>query len=326
MKPTTTCFNGVSIALLLLPWAGCAQRSGGQIQPARTVARQTPTSLLGRPLHALPPDADREKLQSQLAAAEADLSAHPGDPAKIVWVARRLGYLWRIEEAIEVYSKGLKDHPDYAPLLRHRGHRYITLRRFDKAVADLERAAELIEGKPEEVEQDGMPNARNIALTTTAFNVWYHLGLARYLRGEFGLAVPCFQTAMKLGRGYDDNLVATTHWLYMSLVRLGRDSEAAALLEPISPGMEIIENDSYHRCLLVHKGLLEPSTALDVPATSGVDLATVGYGVGFRYLYTGRPATAQETFERVVAGPTWPAFGFIASEVEIFRSRQAKHK
>ena len=41
---------------------------------------------------------------------------------------------------------------------RHRGHRYITMRQFDKAVADLSRAAELIEGKPDEPEPAADPS------------------------------------------------------------------------------------------------------------------------------------------------------------------------
>src|SRR5690554_911985 len=62
------------------------------------------------------------------------------------------GYLKNYDDSIRVLSEGLEKFPDDAPLLRHRGHRYITVREFDKAIADFERAAGLVEGKPDEIE------------------------------------------------------------------------------------------------------------------------------------------------------------------------------
>ena len=70
----------------------------------------------------------------------------------IVWYGRWLGYAGRYEEAVAVFSRGLEVLPDSAWLLRFRGHRYITLRRFDEAVADLERADALAQGRPDQVE------------------------------------------------------------------------------------------------------------------------------------------------------------------------------
>jgi tetratricopeptide (TPR) repeat protein len=75
-----------------------------------------------------------------------------------IWMGRRLAYLNRHNDAIAEFTEGLRQYPDSYKLLRHRGHRWITLRRFDLAVDDLNRAASLIEGVPDEVEPDGMPN------------------------------------------------------------------------------------------------------------------------------------------------------------------------
>jgi len=279
-------------------------------------------SLLGRPLFASPPGGNSAKLEANLAAARAELQVDPNNPVKIVWVGRRLGYLWRVHDAIEVYSKGIEAHPAYAPLYRHRGHRYITLRQFDRAAADLERAAALIEGKADEVEEDGQPNARNIPLTSTAFNVWYHLALARYLQGDFEAALRGWRETLKHCRGYDDNVVAVTDWMYMTLRRLGREAEAAALLGNIKPGWEMIENTAYYRRLLMYKGLLQPDELLKIENAGELDVATYGYGVGNWHLYNGDRARAIEVFERVAAGPYWPAFGYVSAEVELARLRK----
>jgi tetratricopeptide (TPR) repeat protein len=262
---------------------------------------------------------DFGELEADLARARAELAVEPDNPDRIIWVARRLGYLWRMNEAVDVLTSGIRRFPDHAPLYRHRGHRYISLRRFDDAIADLEKAAQLIEGKPDEVEPDGMPNARGIPLTTTGFNVWYHLALARYLKGEYEVSLAAWRETMKHNRKLDDNLVAVTDWMFMTLCRLGRGSEATALLEPIRADMAIIENAAYHRRLLLYKGLIKPDELLNLDRASELDLATLGYGLGFWYQQQGDVEKARDIWQRVLDGPYWPAFGFIAAEVELVR-------
>ena len=276
-------------------------------------------SLLGRPLYAMPDESAPENLSAKLTAAREALAADPKDPAKLGWHGRRLAYLWRYAEAIDVYSAAIKIHPDCAPLYRHRGHRLISLRRFDAAIADLTRAAELIAGKPDRVEPDGAPNKLDKPLTTTAFNVCYHLALAHYLKGDFQTSLAAWRKTMEYARRYDDNLVAVTDWMYMTLRKLGRDTEAAALLQTITPKMEIIENQAYHRRLLMYKGLVSPDTLLDLEHATDLDLATLGYGVGNWHLLNGLENKAREIFERVTNGPYWPAFGFIAAEADLAR-------
>lgn len=297
------------------------------VTPAEPAApRRDPEaiSLLGRPLYATPATSDPTRLESDLADARAALAADDSDPRNWIWVGRRLGYLWRMREAIDVYTRAIERFPEYAPLYRHRGHRYISVREFDQAIVDLERATQLILGKPDEIEPDGAPNARNIPLTTTGFNVWYHLGVARFLKGDYSGAAKAFEETLQYTGGRDDNLVAVSDWLYITLRRLGRHDEAFRLLSPIRPDMNIIENGAYHRRLLMYKGLIDSRDVLDLRDGSALDFATLGYGVGYWLMHTGQIASGLNVFERVVAGPYWPAFGYIASEVELARER-ARH-
>ncbi|MEK6675396.1 MAG: hypothetical protein AABZ47_07040 [Planctomycetota bacterium] len=300
--------------------------------PHKTAAHQTKVreltldppeaiSLLGKPLRVRVEDQEFPKLRQDLMNAQAALSADPTNPEKIVWVGRRLGYLWRMQEAIEVYSDGIAKFPNYAPLYRHRGHRYISIRQFEKAVVDLEKAVKLTQGKPDDVEQDGQPNAENLPLTTLGFNVWYHLGVAQFLLGHDPKALQTFQETMKFTRGYDDNVVAVTDWMVLVLQRMGRHEEANALLQPIHPKMRIIENMSYHKRLLMYKGLIQPDDLLRGEKEETLDFATLGFGVGFWCLHHGQPVTGRRILEQVVNGPHWPAFGHIAAEVELTKER-----
>ena len=119
-----------------------------------------------------------------------------------------------------------------------------------------------------------------------------------------------------------DALSATSYWLYMTLRRLGREEEAAAILEPIHADMDIIENYSYHRLLLMYKGELPPDQIM-ASVEDALENATVGYGIGNWHLFNGREEEAMQIFRRIIQGPQWSAFGYIAAEAELARGSRA---
>jgi tetratricopeptide (TPR) repeat protein len=289
---------------------------------ASQVMAQTPeaTSLLGKPLISSPPAGEtKARLEADLAKAQADFDKDPAGADVAIWLGRRLAYLGRFRDAIDTYTTGIAKHPDEPRLYRHRGHRYITIRKFDLAVADLTKASQLIAGKPDEIEPDGAPNPKGIPRSTLQSNIWYHLGLAHYLKGQFDRALEAYRSGMRVSRVNDDMLVATSDWLYMTLRRLKRDDEARAALEPIKAQMDVIENMAYHARLLMYKGQRTPESVLNLNTADDVQIATQGYGVGNWYLVNGDRAKAKEIFDRVLAGRAWTAFGFIAAEADTQR-------
>lgn len=293
---------------------------------SQTAAQGNPdveaTSLLGRPLlRPTLPEETRRRYEEALAEARQRSYSDPGDADALVWLGRRTAYLGRYREAIEIYTRGMQRHPRDARFHRHRGHRYITTRDLDRAIADLERAASLTAGDPDEIEPDGLPNARNTPTSTLQSNIWYHLGLAHYLKGDFERALRAYRSCMEVSKN-PDMLVATSHWLYMTLRRLGRDAEAAKVLEPIRADLDVIENGAYHRLLLMYKGELPVDSLLSASSSAALDDVTTAYGVGNWYLYNGDAARAVGIFERIVAAGNWAAFGAIAAEAELARGRQ----
>ncbi len=285
---------------------------------------QEATSLFGMPLYRPVPTGEQASaLHENLAVAQEAYDANPNDADAIIWLGRRTAYQWRYQDAISIYTDGLSKHPEDARLYRHRGHRYISLRNFDAAIADYTRAVGLIEGTPDEIEPDGQPNAAGQPRSTLHTNIYYHLGLAHYLKGEFEQALDAYQKCLAASTN-DDMYIATADWLYMTLRRLGRDEEAAAVLEPIHAEMDILENTSYLRRLLMYKGELTPDELMAVEEGEDADLtfATQGYGVGNWYLYNGDREQAQAIFERVVAGEYWAAFGYLAAEADLLRMQR----
>jgi tetratricopeptide (TPR) repeat protein len=262
----------------------------------------------------------RRDMEAKLSEARTRYEAEPNQPETAIWFGRRLAYLGRLTEAIEVYSSGIKKFPSDARFYRHRGHRYITLRKFDQAIADLKKAASLVKGRPDEVEPDGQPNARNIPTGTLQFNIWYHLGLAQYLTGRNKEALDSYRECLKVS-GNPDSVVATTHWLYMTLRRLKRTKEAAQALEPIRPGMDIIENDGYYELALMYKGLIDSEALLaetmKLPSSPGSH--SVLYGLANWHQYNGRGEKAVELIKKIVSSDQWTSFGYIAAEADLKR-------
>jgi dipeptidyl aminopeptidase/acylaminoacyl peptidase len=289
--------------------------------PAKPVVAPEATSLLGRPLTPPALTAEREeKLETNLETATADFVRSPDDADAIIWLGRRTAYLGRFREAIDIFTRGLAKHPRDARLLRHRGHRYLTVREVDKALVDLTRASELIRGTKDQVEPDGEPNARNVPTSTLHFNVWYHLGLARYLKGDFAGAERAYRECLAVSKDNPDRLVATSDWLYLTLRRLGKETEAAALLAPITKDLAVIENTAYWNRLLLYKGE-KTAEELRAAASSPVDTATYGYGIATWHLVNGRADLARSLYEENAGNAQWPAFGVLASEAELARMR-----
>lgn len=288
-------------------------------EAANTQDKKPPSQFIDRPVPPVSAEAKKE-MEARLEATRRELDAKPNDPGARIWLGRRLAYLGRFNEAIEVYTEGIKKFPWDGRFYRHRGHRYITLRKFDLAINDFQKAAKLIRGKPDQVEPDGQPNVRNIPTSTLHFNIWYHLGLAYYLTGQNQRALDSYRECLKVSKN-PDALVATSHWLYMTLRRMNRPAEAAKVLEPISAGMQIIENDGYYRLLLMYKGTASPETLLAETLKEAGSAASnsILYGIGNWYLYNGRRDDALNILRQMVSGDQWTSFGYVAAEADLKR-------
>ena len=251
------------------------------------------------------------KAEMNYIEAKALSEAEPDNADLLIWYGRRAAYLGKYDEAIPLYTRGIEAFPEDPRFLRHRGHRYISTRQFDKAIADLERAAEMIEGTENKIEPDGLPNARGIPVSTLHGNIYYHLGLAYYLKHEYESAFNAYLKCRNSGSNAD-NLASSTHWLYMIQRRLGNKEKADAMLEPITGGADIIENFSYYKLCRFYQGEL-PIDSLQGSAGSPSSDA-MKYGMGNWYFYNDNHDTAKEVWQEILDGQSSNSFGYIAAE------------
>lgn len=271
-------------------------------------------------------DGIRERSQRTLDRAQSNYEASPTLP-NTVWYGRVLGFRYRIDEAIAVFSEGLHRYPDSFELLRQRGHRLLSTRRFLEGRADLARAAELIEGLAEWIEPDGEGNELPVPATSIQFNTFYHLALAHYLLREWDAAEATYRRCLEWVRPEDyDGLTACNDWLYMTLRRKGDAAAAAQVLTAIPenlPDDAFVEGPSYYRRLRMYRGELQPEDLLN-PEKGSQQIhdretlyATQGYGAGNWYLYNGQTVAARAVFEQILQGRSRFAFGYIAAELDL---------
>ncbi len=268
-------------------------------QTANTEQKPEIVSLLGVKHFAQPDE------KGEIAAAQSKLASDSKNIDLVIALGRAQANVWRYNDAIETYTRGIKIAPNDWRLYRHRGHRYISIRQFDKAVSDMARAAKL--------------NDKD-------FDVWYHLALAHYLKGQFDKAADAYERCRQVADAdktdkRDDSVIAVSDWLYMTYRRMGNQAKAAKVLEGITPDMKVKENKSYFDRLLFYKGLKKEAELINVEKATDLEIATVGYGLGNWHLYNGNRAKAEVFFRRIVGGKYWPAFGFIAAEAELARKK-----
>jgi tetratricopeptide (TPR) repeat protein len=225
--------------------------------------------------------------------ARAALLAEPKNVGRIIDLGVALSGARQFREAIDVFTRGLEIEPGNALLLRWRGHRYISVRQFDRARADLTRAAKL---------------------DPSIYGIWFHLGVVQYLSGQFSEAAASFARAQPMAPDANE-LAGSTDWLWMSLSRAGRSADAKAVLDRRSDTLP--KDYGYTRRLQLYAGAVAPENLLTAADTDDVQIATLSYGLGNWYLIHGDKKQARAWFERAVASGGWPAFGFVLAEVEL---------
>lgn len=302
--------------VLLLPVACRPVDQGGASgapvsQPGDASREPQATSLFGEELYAM---ADTT---GAIAEADEALAAAPDDVELIIAAARVRRDFWQYRKAMELYSRAIELAPEDWRPYRYRGHRHISVREFDQAIDDLERAREL---------------------APLNWDVAYHLGLAYYVSGRFGDAAAEYVRCLDLTENEEaeaaqaddfrscsvngadpESFVAMTEWAVRAALRAARPEVASALLDAVPLDLEVEENLAYYHDLLLYKGAKTPEQLLGPDAPYRRE--TVGYGVANWYLVRGDTARALELLEELVLDPWWPGFGRIAAEVELARLR-----
>lgn len=285
MEPTSGYRRHSILAFVVASLIAASQEAGAAESNPQPVQYKSPAGVEYRSL----PDTEA------VTKGRAALAAEPRNVSRIIDLGVALSGARQFREAIDVFTRGLGLEPDNALLLRWRGHRYISIREFERARTDLTRAARLDPG---------------------VYGIWFHIGVVQYLSGQFEDAAASFTRAQPMAPDANE-LAGSTDWLWMSLSRAGRSADAKAVLDRRSDTLP--KDYSYTRRLQLYAGAVAPENLLTAADTEDVQIATLSYGLGNWYLIHGDKTRARACFERAVGSGGWPGFGFILAEVELQR-------
>ncbi|MEO7962280.1 MAG: tetratricopeptide repeat protein, partial [Gemmatimonadaceae bacterium] len=138
--------------------------------------------------------------------AQEALANDPRNAQKIIALGVAQSGARQFREAIATFTKGIAVAPNDPMMYRWRGHRHLSLREFKEAESDLR---------------------HGFQLDSTNYGVLYHLGIVRFVKGDFAGAVDAFKRAQPHAPDAGE-LSGSTDWLWMSLSRAGRGEEAKA--------------------------------------------------------------------------------------------------
>ncbi len=327
--------NRVRKLMPLIPLSLALARCSAPEPPAWEPVRVSPS---GRPLDPRPESAEQAE---RIRRADDELLRDPENPDRIIQAALAREEVWRYNEAVDLYSRGMQLAPGDYRFYLGRAHRILRLRRFDIALEDLNRAADL---------------------DPYGFNTAYLRGLTFYLRGEFGRAADEYGRCMDLAGDEqalalaaagkvpgdprtcmmiaEDNQsrVAIIAWRYRALRRAGRHEEAARLLGTIPEGLDLTQwipvekygsligpddNSHYYEMLLYFKGLRSEEELLD-RGRWGSQWSTVAYGAAVFHWVEGRRERAIELMRSIVDEPFWARLGHVAAEADLLRLEAAR--
>ncbi len=278
-----------TIAIILL-LVGVQSPAGGRqglpASEARTARDQAATAL------------DRKDNAGALAAVDRAILLAPDDPLAHLLRCRALAGLRRHEEAITACTQSLRISPDNGEALRDRGHYYLNLGRVDLGLSDLQRA---------------------MRLTKDDRAVFYHLGMAYYLKGDFGAAAEAYEACSKNSTDAAARIECQA-WLYPSLRRSGREADARLVLDAVKTDPMPGHPGNYQdRLLLFTGGRTKQAVAATMTAEGALSETTVGYTLGLWHLLEGRPDKARAYFEQVLKTDYTTSWGYRAAVSEMQR-------
>jgi len=115
----------------------CQQGEKIPIEKNQEPPKPAAYSLTGQPLFAASPSPKLlEKSKMHQVNYEKDPSAD-----NLIWYGRFMAYQGNYETAIALFTQGIEQFPMDARFYRHRGHRYISIRKFKEAILDFEKPA-----------------------------------------------------------------------------------------------------------------------------------------------------------------------------------------
>lgn len=234
--------------------------------------------------------ATKEWFEGDLAASEVVFASAPLKESSYSWKGRREGFLGNYAKAVEIFTEGLKLFPESYALYRYRGYYLVRNYQFEEGIADLRRAAQLIDSVDVEAVQDGIPGQSNFSPSTFKRNIYFYLAQASMATGDYKTVLEYMDKAVEANelRDEDDFLVSTSFYKYMAMRKLGQHEQAETMIKAVPQKLDIISNLDYYQAVQFLKGRYSRERFLKRADSLGK------YAIGMVDLFSGDKTSAKE--------------------------------
>ncbi|MEA1015548.1 hypothetical protein [Sphingosinicella sp. LY1275] len=207
---------------------------------------------------------------------------------------------------MDAFSEGLKRFPDSYKLYRFRARDLTRARRFNEALADYQKALELMGDTPDTFEPDGMPNPIGLTISTYRGNIVYYHAQTSFATGDYPTLIAGMARSLELAADFarDDMRVPTAYWTYLGYRKMGQHDKARAAIDAIEPGLKLIENFTYYQAVQIMQGRLDPADFADTKDS------TIKFAIAMERRFAGDEKGAKTLLTEIVReNPQghWPA-------------------
>lgn len=289
-----------------------------QLDPGATLA----VTINGKKLFELP-EPDSIKAQKKKALDDARMF-YLGN-LKDVKAYLSYGYsnleLAQVENAIQIFSKGLEQFPNTADLYLYRGIALVQGRQFKNAVNDFWKAGKAVEGQRDHkgiLEKSAEDKKIDASIH---FDIYKWMGLAFQAQGDFSNAEKMFEVCGDFSTNSDLHCMSY-YWQYQAYSRSGRIKDAASILETIDDKMYISESTRPYLDALLYLKSQKSETELvnldQLPKSSEeARVWTIkAYALALKAQLESKEEKWLSILDKILASPFWNQEAYIAAEAD----------
>ncbi len=200
----------------------------------------------------------------------------------------------RYRDAIAVYTEAIAMNPEDPEAYRQRAARHIATMQPERAISDLKFC---------------------LPLSMEKSDIYYRMGIARYLAGQYLEAMDAEQKAFP---GFDDEMgVAAMFWHTAAAWKAGTEP---TLLKHYRQDMEVGHHTAYHFSMGLAAGetMLEQALERISKEKSDLEYSIMGYGAAMFAEAAGKNDIAKSLLEAVVKRDGfWISYGYLAAWNEV---------
>lgn len=252
------------------------------------------------------------------------------DPKSYLAFARAYSEGGRIENAIDILTKGIKKFPEIPDFYTYRGENFLRSRQLTECVDDFWKAGQKMEKSTQSPGLIGMLGEDSVANMSLAYRNYLMMGLGFFCINDLSSADKFFEVCGDFSTN-SDLWARSYYWQYACYPRSGRTKDAEDILKNLNDEMQILPiSKPYLDALKYYKGSIQESELVDPefkPSNSeeANPWLIKMYAVGVKNLLTNHKDKAISIFQKITASGYWNTLPALAAEAELFNLSGKKY-